>query len=256
VPHINPVIILAESASSLSATLPSRCLPAALLTAVFAFSAYGLRGVTRNGAIAGAVIAFILYLGADGAGFLGLVSVFLIAYLSSRVGYARKQQLGIAESKRGRTAGQVLANLGAATVCAALAPAFPVQPWLIAAVSALAEAAADTASSECGEALAGQAYLITNFRAVPVGTNGAVSAQGTIAGLLAAFAVASICAVAGMMPFGAVILAVAAAMIGTVADSILGATLERRGVIGNNRVNFVSTALAATVGFSLAKHFH
>ena len=38
-----------------------------------------------------------------------------------------------------------------------------------------------------------------------------------------------------------------AAFAGTVADSALGATLERRGWIGNNTVNFTSTLTAAMV---------
>ena len=250
-------MLLASGQPSLIAgSLRARWIPAALLTAVFAISAYWLRGVTRNGAIAGAMIAFTLYLGAGSGGFLGLVSVFVLAFVSSRLGYARKQQLGIAESKQGRSAAQVWANLGAAAACAVLALAFPLQPWLIAMVSALAEAAADTASSECGEALSEQAYLITDFRAVPVGTNGAVSAQGTLSALLAALVVAGICAAAATIPFRAVIVVAGAAMIGTTADSYLGATLERRSVIGNNAVNFAGTTLAAVVGFALARLFH
>jgi uncharacterized membrane protein len=36
------------------------------------------------------------------------------------------------------------------------------------------------------------------------------------------------------------------------ADSLLGATLERRGFLGNNVVNFASTAIAALIAFQIA----
>jgi len=255
-----PCVLLWHSISFLAARfLPaagptaSRCLPGILLSAAFATSAYGLRGVTGRGAAAGALVSFILYMGAGRGGFLGLITVFLIAYVSSRIGYARKHELGVAESQRGRGAGQVLANLGVAAACSAMALVYSASPWLIAAVSALAEAAADTASSEWGEALSARAYLITSLRAAPVGTDGAISGIGSLAGLLAAVLVAGVCGAGRAIAPGAVVLAVAAAMIGTVADSCLGATLERRGIMGNNAVNLSGTTVAATAGYVMAR---
>jgi uncharacterized protein (TIGR00297 family) len=45
---------------------------------------------------------------------------------------------------------------------------------------------ADTTSSEIGKAYGQTTYLITNFRRVPRGTEGAVSLEGTLAGVAAA----------------------------------------------------------------------
>ena len=50
-----------------------------------------------------------------------------------------------------------------------------------------------------------------------------------------------------LIPFRWVPIALLAAFLGTVADSLLGALLERRGYLNNNVVNFLSTAIAATV---------
>src|ERR1035437_5681826 len=97
----------------------------------------------------GVLVAFVLMLAAGLAGFLPLVTVFAITVLATRWGYGRKQQLGVAERGPGRTASQVLANLGAAAVCARRAFWFPLSPGMlmIGARAAWAEPAADTASS-------------------------------------------------------------------------------------------------------------
>ncbi len=92
----------------------------------------------------------------------------------------------------GRTASQVLANLGAATLCALPTVWFPRLSGilLVGAMAVLAEAAADTASSEIGQASARHAYMITGFHQAPIGANGAISVIGTLAGCLAACLVA------------------------------------------------------------------
>jgi len=47
------------------------------------------------------------------------------------------------------------------------------------------------------------------------------------------------------------IIAFAAAIAGLFADSLLGATLERRGWLNNDSVNFLSTAFAALIALAL-----
>ncbi len=222
------------------------------LTAAFAGGAWLLRGVTTSGALAGAVVAFTLYATAGPGGFAVLVTVFVLTWLGTRRGYARKQRLGLAEHRRGRSAAQVLANLAVAAVCSAAAglrPAFGV--LMVAAMAALAEAAADTVSSECGQALSDQAYLVTTWRRVAVGTDGAVSLPGTAAGVAAAFLVATVAAATHVVSWPALPVIGGAGVLGTLADSLLGATLERRRVVGNNGVNFVSTVIAAAIALAL-----
>lgn len=50
--------------------------------------------------------------------------------------------------------------------------------------------AADTVSSEIGKAYGSQAYLVSTFRRVPRGTEGAVSLEGSLAGLAAVIGIA------------------------------------------------------------------
>lgn len=230
--------------------LERRLLAALLLTAALAGVAQRLGAVTAQGAVAGAAASLLLFLGAGPGAFAGLTTVFLLTWISTRWGHERKLRLGVAEKREGRSAGQVLANTAVAAVLAAVSPfvAAPA-PWLAAAVAALAEAAADTVSSELGQAAGGRTLLLTNFRAVSPGSNGGVSLAGTLAGLLAAGVVAATCAAFGVIPVPRALAAVGAAMLGMFADSLLGATAEARGWLSNNGVNLAGTLVAAGAAF-------
>ena len=103
----------------------ARALPAAVVAVVFAIVARAMGSVTDGGALAGVLVAFVLMLAGGFAGFIPLLTLFLLTVISTRWGYGRKQRLGVAERKRGRKASQVLANLGAAAACALPAVWFP-----------------------------------------------------------------------------------------------------------------------------------
>ena len=225
------------------------------VTVVFAALGRAVRGVTSGGALAGAAMCFALLLGAGRGGFAALLTVFLLTWASTRFGYSRKTRLGTAESRAGRNALQVLANLGVAGACALLyAFRLPNDEWLIAMCAALAEASADTTSSEIGQAIGGAPVLITNWRRVAPGTNGALTAVGTAAGIVASAVVALVCWMMGIVEQRGAIVCAGAGGAGMLADSVLGATLERRDLLGNNGVNFVSTGIAAALAFLLAFH--
>jgi uncharacterized protein (TIGR00297 family) len=118
-------------------------------------------------------------------------------------------------------------------------------------LAALAEAAADTVSSELGQVLSGHPRMITNFQKAEPGTDGAISLGGTATGIIAAGAVAA----AGSWALGGgtpmLTISWAGGVFGLFFDSVLGATLEQRGWINNDAVNFLSTASAAAVALAL-----
>jgi uncharacterized protein (TIGR00297 family) len=91
--------------------------------------------------------------------------------------------------------------------------------------------------------------MLTTLRLVEPGTDGGVSLIGTLAGVAAAVLVA----IAGSLALGGgrtiFCISCAGAVFGLFFDSLLGATLERRGWLNNDAVNFLSTASAA--GFAL-----
>jgi uncharacterized protein (TIGR00297 family) len=152
---------------------------AAIVTVVFTTLARFVKGVSRSGAAAGAVICFALIACAGLGAFVGLISVFTLTWIATRFGYRRKQTLGIAERPEGRKASQVSANLGVAAACAIFYSfSHRNSLFLLAMVAAFAEAGADTVSSELGQTANRQPHLITTWEPVPTGTDGAVSIMG------------------------------------------------------------------------------
>jgi uncharacterized protein (TIGR00297 family) len=221
---------------------------AVIVTVVFAALARWVRGVSLGGAIAGAAVCFLLYLGAGFGAFAALVSVFALTWISTRFGYRRKEKLGTAEKLDGRTALQVLANLAVAACCGGLS-ALPGRKsvFLLALSAALSEAAADTVSSELGRARSEKARLITTWKEVSAGTDGGVSWAGSVAGIAAAAVVSLVCVVTGLVPLRWLGIAILAAVAGMIADSFLGALLERRKLLNNDAVNFLGTLVAAGI---------
>jgi uncharacterized protein (TIGR00297 family) len=233
------------------ASSPERLAIAAVVTLGFAVLARALRGVNRSGALAGGLACFVLFAGAGPVAFAALAALFLMTWVATRLGYRRKLALGIAERREGRNALQVLANLAVAALGSVVFSATGNRVWLIAALAALAEAATDTVASEIGQYRGPDARLITTWERVPPGTDGGITIPGSIAGLAAGLAIAAVATVGGMLPQAQLWIPVAAGFAGMLIDSILGATLQSRGWISNQAVNFFATLAAAALAYAI-----
>ena len=243
------------------------------ISALFGLIVWRVRAGTARAAAAGAAITACLMYGTTQfpyqyswlhGGLPPLLTLFLLTFAATRAGRAKQQRLAsqdlnsesIHESRHGRNAAQVAANLGVSALVVALLPLInallhlggsPLVGYAMA-VAALAEAAADTVSSEIGQLLGGTPRMITTLRKVAPGINGAITLAGTVAGLLAAIIVAAVGTLAiegshrGSLLFW---LSAPAAIFGLFFDSLLGATLEQKNLLNNDAVNFLSTVSAA-----------
>jgi uncharacterized protein (TIGR00297 family) len=122
-------------------------------------------------------------------------------------------------------------------------------------VAALVEATADTVSSEIGQAFGGDPVLITGLRRVVPGTDGAVTLLGSCAGIAAGALIAISGGWAMHLSVKETLTALVAGICGLFFDSFLGATAERRGWLGNDLVNFASTAFAAALSAVIYRTF-
>ncbi len=227
-----------------------------LWSAAFAVAVWALRAATGPAAAMGFLVCFILarrpvvWPGVSARPVFhpaipALVAVFVLTFAATRYGRARKEARRLSEDRRGRRAAQIVANLGVAALAAAMGS-------YTGCIAALAEAAADTVSSEIGQAVGGTAWLVTSWRRVPAGTDGGVSLVGSVAGVMAAAVVVGFGALHhALWPYGLAVFGAACA--GLVFDSLLGATVERRGWMGNDWVNFASTLFAAVAACALAR---
>jgi uncharacterized protein (TIGR00297 family) len=238
------------------------------ISGIFGLVVWRLRAGTLAAAATGAAITASLMFSTTSypytnswlhGGLMPLLAVFLLTFVATKIGKAKKEQLGTGESKRGRDAAQVAANLGAAALVSSLASLlelgnsnFYVNIGAILAIAVLAEAAADTVSSEIGQVFGGSPRMLTTLQRVEAGTDGGVTLAGTLAGVAAATVVAAI----GSWGIGAGwlvgVFCTAGAVFGLLFDSLLGATLERKKWLNNDAVNFLSTLSAPAFTFAIA----
>ena len=225
------------------------------VSAGFALLVWMLRSATPQAAAMGGVICLNILMAQEHGlrwqhtAMPALLTLFVLTFGATRFGRARKERLGVAEARQGRCASQVIANLGVAGLCAG-----GTSPLLFAAcLAAFAEATADTVSSEMGQALGGRTLLLTSWREVPAGTDGGISIAGTTLGASAAGAIVLVTATAGSISWEQGTAAFAAGIAGLLFDSLLGATVERRGWLGNDLVNFSSTVFAAFVASAVMR---
>jgi uncharacterized protein (TIGR00297 family) len=147
------------------------------VNAALAWVARRANTVSMSGAVIGAVIGLVIYVGGGLAAWTMLFATFAIASAASRLGLERKVLLGIEEDRGGRRgAGNAIANCGVAAVAAIATIATPYHaPALLALVAALSAAGSDTVASEIGKAWGRSTFLITTFGRVKPGTPGAMS---------------------------------------------------------------------------------
>jgi uncharacterized protein (TIGR00297 family) len=253
-------IAAGAGAIALHPASPARIIQAFLFGGLLALLTWKLRAATGPAAATGGLCTTALYLATPGlhTALWSLLALLLLTLAATRFGRARKQTLGIAEGPHGRVAAQVAANLGVAVLASVIlnrSRSLDATAMRVALAAALAEAAADTLSSEFGEVLGGEPRLLTTFRRVPIGTDGAVSVAGTLAGFAGAAIVAATSYFAlDLRPLQAALVATAA-IAGLFADSLLGAALERNGWLNNDAVNFLSTLVSAIVAVLPAVRF-
>lgn len=200
-------------------------------SAGIAFAARRAKSLSTSGALAATASGTIAVTAGWNWGVF-LVVWFLYASVLSRAGQRRKTQHtgGIVAKGGRRDAGQVFANGGVYVLLAVVAIVVP--GWgtsaSIMAAAALGAAGADTSATEVGTWWRGTPLSLRTWSRVPPGTSGAVSAVGTLALVVAAILLSGVAVAIGLVPADALWLTAAAAAVGAVVDTLLGATIQSR----------------------------
>jgi uncharacterized protein (TIGR00297 family) len=241
-------LIDADRARAFVATLGTAWMPVAANAAVAAAGYLG-KTVTLPGAITGFAIGWIVFAGAGWQAWVLLLTAFAIAVVTTKLGGRRKAVLGIAEERGGRRgAGNAVANTGVAAWMAVIAATSGYREAAIAAcVASLVAGASDTVASEIGKAFGRQTWLVTTLGRVPAGTSGAMSAEGTAAGAASALVLAGLASALHLIPPALAVPIAAAALLAALVESVLGSTLEPRGLVNNDLLNFITTSTAAVL---------
>lgn len=231
-----------------------------VINAVVALAAYFGKVISKSGAIGGFIVGVLIYFFTGWNGYVVLVVFFILGTLVTKVKYKEKAEKGIAQEDEGkRGAKHAIANCSAALLMGLVAfiAAFKgnmnIQILFMAGFTgAFATALSDTASSEIGQAYGKTTILLTGFKRVPPGTEGAVSLEGTMAGIGASVVLAIVAMVTGVVIGWQGFLAVViAAFIGNTLESIIGSTIERLPFVTNEVTNFINTVIGAGVAIGV-----
>lgn len=205
------------------------------------------RSIDLSGAVSAVLIGTAITAGTTLRGFAVMAAFFVIGSAVTKLGYRIKAARGIAQEKGGaRGWRNAWANGGVPALLALMAGLTPPglsELFVLAFAASVATAAADTCSSEVGKAYGRRTFLITTFRPVPPGTEGAVSLEGTLGGLAGGALVAAVGAALGLYTWPAAGLVALAGLLGSLAESVIGTVAERRGWLDNDLLNALNTAI-------------
>ncbi|WP_255197187.1 DUF92 domain-containing protein [Halorarius litoreus] len=224
---------------------PQRLAVGLVVTILLGYVAYALGTASVPGMLTGVLLALLAIVLGGYGWFAVLVTFFGLGGLASKFRYDEKAERGIAEANEGaRGSGNVLANSAVALVAVlvfAASDSVGLAPELarFAFAGAVATALADTFSSEFG-GLFDDPRLVTTFDRVEPGTDGAVTWQGELAGLVGAGLIAGIAAVFFALGPLETLAIVLGGFVGMTVDSVLGATVEG-GRLDNQGVNLLAT---------------
>ena len=189
---------------------------------------------------------------------------FVVGSAVTRIGMAEKEAAGIAEKRSGaRGPENVWGSAFTAALCAlgvGLIDWFGTDEMLFLSsllllgyVASFCTKLSDTCASEVGKAYGQRTFLITTLQPVPRGTEGAVSLEGTLAGIFASVVLAILGWGLGLIDVWGIIWCVLAAFIATNLESVIGATLQSRWQwLTNELVNVLNTLIGAAAAMLLA----
>jgi uncharacterized protein (TIGR00297 family) len=279
-------------------SLPLLLAAGLVVNAAAAGAAFWKRAVDAGGAAAGIAVGTVVFGFGGPLAWLVLGAFFLSSTVLSRLGGPQKADLSAVQEKGDRRDFfQVVANGGAAAIAAVLYRVTRDPGFAVAFAVAFAASNADTWASEVGVLSRRQPVSILSMRPVARGLSGGVTLLGIAASLAGSLFIALVFTAlqgaaaraagglpapagrVGLLPLAAIVSA--AGFLGSVVDSLLGASLQAqyavesgpglterpaeggrrnrlvRGIalVTNDVVNLASTAAAAAGGLFLYRVF-
>lgn len=240
-------------------------LPSLIVNAILFFSLRPklITMLTPEGFAHSLALGTMLWMTLGWRGWTVCVLYLFLGQLVTKVGFAEKEAMGIAEKRGGKRGPENVWGSALTGVVCASAAAFSVRTggpflglssdvWILAYVASLATKIADTFASEIGKAYGKTTFLITTLKQVQPGTEGAVSLEGTLASVVGGFLLSIYSyLVVGLIPtFQGVAVASFSAFVATMIESLIGATMqEKEGLdwMTNEVVNFFNTLIGASM---------
>ena len=230
-----------------------RILLICIFALVLGIGAYWAKAADSDAVLSETIVCLLVILFGGPTWFMLLLAFYLLGGGFTRYGYAHKAKLGIAQSHGGvRGYKNVYSN---SLVPLVLAVCYGIyrneifsEIFIFAFIASVATANGDTLASEIGETSRSKPRMITTLKETEPGVDGGVTPLGEAASLVGALIIGVLAVVTGMTGAFGIVVGIVGGFLGTNFDSLLGATLQRRGILSNNGVNLVATGFGALVG--------
>ncbi len=208
-----------------------------LVLGAVAFWAYKRKFLDNEGLLVAFIVGLSVFVLDGIEGFIVLIVFFGVAELATMFLAGKRNKEKHALRNTSNILGNALAGIVALILNSPLG--------FFAAISG---SLADTLASEIGILSKTKPFLITTLKPVEYGTDGGVSWLGFSAAIVGSAIMAALYfGFTNNVRFSLIVFF--AGLFGTIVDSVLGATLQPKGYIDNNEVNFLSSGIAALAAY-------
>ena len=230
-------------------------LSALLIHGVLIALAQRLPLLTRAGWIHAGALGTILLGSLGWQGWLAVVLYLVLGSAVTKLGFRDKQRRGLAEARGGSRGPENVWGSAATVAALALLIGAGVEPrsvLLVGFAASFAAKLADTFGSEIGKRWGRTTVLITSFRRVPPGTEGAISLEGTLASAFGSLLMSVLMLALQLIPSWPLTgLVMLIGLVATLAESLFGALVQDRyDWMSNELVNALQTSLAAVLAIT------
>ena len=213
--------------------------------------------MTKGGWMSAGVLGTLLWGSLGWKGWISVVLYLLLGSLVTKVGFKYKNKLGIAEKRGGRRGPENVLGSASTGLFLALMIKLNLADLILLKVgfaSSFAAKLADTFGSEIGKRFGKNTFLITSFKKVSKGTEGAVSLEGTIASLFGSLLMSFIMMILGFITIEKGFFIVCfSGFAATIFESFIGAIFQDEFNLSNEAVNAIQTSFSATLAILLYK---
>ena len=244
-------VCMAEGASGFAG--PQISLSTAVIVNLAAALLAGLLGwISWRGSVLAGLLGILVAVALGWEALAALLMFVVLGSLATRMGFAHKKKLKISEGEQGQRGIVNVAANGLVPAVIALLALCSGHNLLLPFLAAVATAGLDTVSTEIGQWLGRHPINPVNLRAVPVGTQGAVSVEGTLAGMAAALIIALVPVVMGSYPAVMIIPTWAGAVAGGFFESVNASLFRHQFDWSDEALNLYSTLFGATAAVCIA----
>ncbi len=222
---------------------------------IFVFRRYPI--MTKSGWVSAGILGTLLWGSLSWKGWISVVLYLVLGSLVTKIGFKYKNKLGIAEKRGGRRGPENVLGSASTGLFLALMIKLNLANLILLKVGFAASFTAklaDTFGSEIGKRYGKNTFLITTFKKVRQGTEGAISLEGTIASLFGALLMSFVMFILGFITIEKGFFIVCfSGFAATIFESFIGATFQDKSNLSNEAVNAIQTSFSATLAILLYK---